>query len=224
MDVEHRICYERVVPQAVEAAGLKFWPAGATLRVSFLDGDASVQAKVVQYAQQWTEFANIHFDFLEEPDPKAHIRISFQERGSWSALGKDALNKAYFPEGTPTMNYGWLTVDSPDEDYSVVLHEFGHALGLIHEHQSPGAAVEWDEEAVIADLSGPPNRWNVDMIRRNVLEKYSTTVVSQFTTFDPSSIMVYAIPRHWTQNHVSYPENKVISTTDQEFIRARYPR
>ena len=36
------------------------------------------------------------------------------------------------------MNYGWIDADSPEEELrSVVLHEFGHALGLIHEHQNP---------------------------------------------------------------------------------------
>ncbi|WP_437321271.1 matrixin family metalloprotease [Sorangium sp. So ce385] len=36
------------------------------------------------------------------------------------------------------MNFGWLTLESTQADVeSVVLHEFGHALGLIHEHQHP---------------------------------------------------------------------------------------
>ena len=40
------------------------------------------------------------------------------------------------------MNLGF--VDRP-----TVLHEFGHALGLIHEHQSPfKGGFEWDREEV----------------------------------------------------------------------------
>ena len=81
-------------------------------------------------------------------DPDAQIRISFKEEGSWSYLGKDALQIA---AGKPTMNYGWLTPDSQDQEYSrVVLHEFGHALGAIHEHQAPGVTIPWDKTAVYA--------------------------------------------------------------------------
>ena len=48
------------------------------------------------------------------------------------------------------MNYGWLTPESAqDEVRRVVLHEFGHALGLIHEHQNPkGGGIEWNRDAV----------------------------------------------------------------------------
>ena len=33
-----------------------------------------------------------------------------------------------------------------------ILHEFGHALGLAHEHQNPAitSTIRWDETAVIA--------------------------------------------------------------------------
>ena len=35
-----------------------------------------------------------------------------------------------------------------------MLHEFGHALGLIHEHQSPfPGGFEWNREAVSEDTS-----------------------------------------------------------------------
>ena len=64
------------------------------------------------------------------------------------------------------MNFGWL-------DEAVVLHEFGHAIGLAHEHQNPDKGIKWNEDAVIRDLSGPPNNWDVATIRHNVLNKYA---------------------------------------------------
>jgi len=43
-----------------------------------------------------------------------------------------------FHHHEPTMNYGWLKDDTDDVEYRrVVIHEFGHALGAIHEHQNP---------------------------------------------------------------------------------------
>lgn len=56
------------------------------------------------------------------------------------------------------------TGDNPDrfrfcltagEPRPLVPHEFGHAVGLIHEHQNPEGGVPWSRDAVVADLSGP---------------------------------------------------------------------
>jgi hypothetical protein len=67
------------------------------------------------------------------------VRISFYaDAGSRSAVGRDALNTSSFPVHQPTMNFGWVRDDSdPVEDKAVILHEFGHALGCIHETRHP---------------------------------------------------------------------------------------
>jgi hypothetical protein len=45
-----------------------------------------------------------------------------------------------------TMNLGFF-------DKATVLHEFGHAIGLIHEHQSPfKGGFEWDKDEVSSKL------------------------------------------------------------------------
>src|SRR5947207_15145721 len=98
------------------------------------------------------------------------------------------------------MNYGWLKSTSTDAEYSsVMLHEFGHALGMIHEHQSPANGIKWNKEAVIKALSGPPNYWDLPTIQFNVFDRYSATQ-TQFTQFDPKSIMLYSFPKEWTLN------------------------
>jgi hypothetical protein len=123
------------------------------------------------------------------------------------------------------MNYGWLTPDSTNEEYSrVVLHEFGHALGLVHEHQTPAGGIRWNRDAVIRDLSGPPNRWDIPTIEHNVLNRYSEPEVTQYTQFDPKSIMLYAFPSHWTLDNMTFPSNTVLSDTDKSFIAGQYPR
>ena len=75
MTNESRICFERFFGHAEEAAGYNFWPVGAALTISFLDGDALVKQKVSDYAREWMRYANIQFDFLRNPDPQAHIRL-----------------------------------------------------------------------------------------------------------------------------------------------------
>lgn len=42
----------------------------------------------------------------------------------------------------------------------MVVDEFGHALGILHEHQNPNVNINWDEEAVYADMARSPNFWD----------------------------------------------------------------
>jgi hypothetical protein len=57
----------------------KKWKPGATLEVLFSDGSLGVRAKVEHYAQTWTQYANIKFEFYGQlPESvKADIRIGF---------------------------------------------------------------------------------------------------------------------------------------------------
>jgi hypothetical protein len=208
----------------LEASGYssKLWKSGRILHVTFLEGNPTVQHKVVSYANQWSKYANVTFLFGNHPN--AEIRITFQPDGSWSALGTDALVEERFPKGTPTMNFGWLTLSTPEDEYSaVVLHEFGHALGLIHEHQSPAGSIKWNYETVTNDLSGYPYYWDAAAIQANIFTQYDESQ-TQYSQFDPKSIMLYPLPQTWTHNTISFPKNTVLSHTDMQFIQKLYPQ
>ena len=169
------------------------WRIGRTLRVRFLGGDPEVRRRLQPFAHQWSDFANIKFVFGDDPD--AEIRVAFADDGSWSCIGTDALAR---PPIQATMNYGWLTPGTDDTEYSrVVIHEFGHALGCIHEHSSPAAGIPWDKEAVYRYYQGPPNNWSRADVDFNLFQRYSQNI-TQFTEFDRESIMLYPIPNDLT--------------------------
>src|SRR3546814_1258342 len=70
------------------------------------------------------------------------------------------------------MNFGWL-------DQGVVQHEFGHMIGMIHEHQNPrDNPIQWDKPAVNAALGGPPNNWDQDTIDHNMYTKYDVSQIN----------------------------------------------
>lgn len=197
------------------------WNSGDVITVSFLDGDPSVQEKVKRMAQAWTApgMANLTLDFRK--DTKTLVRISFRYSGSWSVIGTTC--RQITDHSKPTMNFGWLTPDSKDDEIRrVVLHEFGHALGLIHEHQNPGGAIKWNKDAVIRDLSGPPNNWSLDVINHNMFEPYEKSQTN-FTALDPSSIMMYPVPTSWTLDGFSVGLNSDLSATDRKFVQKEYP-
>ena len=217
-----KMCFDRILPRdlrlmqrqrerapgRLEAISLigKQWINGSTLRIRFLDGTAQQKEMVKAIAPQWTEFANLEFAFTD--DPTAEIRVTFDANdGAWSYVGTDNLN---IPIHAATLNLGW-------QDEGVILHEFGHMIGLSHEHSSPHGGLQWNEDVVINDLAGPPNFWDRETVRRNVLHKYSASQIHG-TQFDSDSIMLYAFPASWTLNGVSTRENEKLSNLDEQFV------
>ncbi len=195
----------------------KKWKPGQTLRVRFLDGDPSVQWKVQKLAHQWSQYANLKFAFGNYAD--AQIRISFKTGGSWSYIGTDALN---IPQNQPTMNYGWLTPTSTDQEFSrVVLHEFGHAIGCIHEHQHPQAGIPWNTEAVYRYYSQTAG-WSKEQTDINIFTRYSQDI-TQFTQYDTTSIMHYPITKDLTLNGFEVGWNRQLSDADKRFAAEVYP-
>ncbi len=195
------------------------WPKiGKTLRVRFLDGDPAVQARLPKHAEAWSNYANITLDFGSDPD--AEIRISFQESGSWSWIGTQCLSIA---KNEATMNFGWLTPDTDEDEYSrVVTHEFGHAIGCIHEHQNPVAGIPWDKPVVYQYYEGPPNNWTKGEVDTNLFHRYNKGL-TQFSQFDPASIMEYPIPAPFTDGKLVVGMNRELSGMDKQFIAGQYP-
>lgn len=219
-----KICFDRILPtnlakvqqirksrsgrsRAISLIG-KQWPNGSTISIRFVDGSTQQQDLVRQHAVKWTKHANLKFEFTD--DPTAVIRVTFDANdGAWSYVGTDNLS---IPLHAATLNLGW-------QDKGVILHEFGHMIGLSHEHQNPVGGINWNEEAVIADLAGPPNFWSPETTRHNVLNKYRVDQIHG-TDFDPKSIMLYAFPASWTTDGFSTSENEKLSVLDKAFVKA----
>lgn len=224
-----KVCIDRVLPmhekrmqntmrrggrvRAIMPIG-KLWMNGTTLSVRFLGGTSAQQAKAKEQALWWTQFANLNFDFNNAPN--ADIRIAFDPNdGAWSFIGTD--NRG-IPANQPTMNLGFM-------NGGTAAHEFGHAIGMAHEHQNPAGGIEWNESVVLRDLAGPPNNWDEATIRHNVLNKYTADQIKG-TTFDPDSIMLYFFPGTWVKSGVGTHANDVISAMDKAFIASAqaYPK
>ena len=201
-----------------KAGGVKtaFWSGRTTvLKVKFIDGESEVIRKVMDIAKLWEPHSGVVFEQLT--DGKANITVSFRKGGSWSKIGNQSAYQV------PSMNLGWLTVATSEEEYKrVVLHEFGHALGLTHEHQNPkGSNIEWNVDFIKKKLTGPPNMWTAQEVERNIFKKFKADIFNG-TEYDPTSIMIYAMPAGFRKDGVVTNWNTELSSADKSFIASQY--
>jgi hypothetical protein len=208
-------------------AKLYTWGKGSTLNICFVGGSPKVQEGVKSAASGWLNYANIHFNYLGDCGNsassirlKSQIRIGFdQQTGSWSYIG--TLAKSVSMDKT-TMNFGWLEDGTETSEYHrVVLHEFGHALGCIHEHQSPNANIQWNREKVI-EYYRLTNGWDEAETARNIFDQDSSTPIDA-SKFDKFSIMEYYFPPDLTKNNIVLPLNTELSDMDKDLIANLYP-
>lgn len=162
--------------------------------------------------ERFEPIINIKFNFTDDPK-KSQIRIDFDpDKGSWSYVGKGCLKKGY---DEATMNFAWF-------DVPTVIHEFCHALGMIHEHQSTlGNSIQWDVEKLkkwAKDTYG----WDEKQVMSQIVYKYDSTSLNG-SDFDPFSIMLYYFPASVTLDNKGSRQNLRLSKYDTYFLNKIYP-
>ncbi len=185
------------------------------------------QQNVVRWAFDQWQSLGIGLQFQEVSSrEKAEVRIGFlQGDGSWSCVGREDI-LAISNSNQRTMNLGWDLTDAYGHD--TALHEIGHTLGLMHEHQSPFSGIEWDEDAVYASFGeGTRNNWSRQRIYDNILSKTDPSSVTG-SKWDANSVMEYWFDPGLVRKPVPYDKIGIypaggLSPLDIAWIRKAYP-
>lgn len=137
----------------------KLWPPGANITIGFLEDGTGVPRTSTSRIEQTVDqegnklkidplqksidnmtdikeavrkivreriipLVGLNIKFVENPR-QANIRVSFNPNGgAWSLIGTDCLHE---DASKPTLNLGWF-------DVATTIHEFCHAMGMVHEY------------------------------------------------------------------------------------------
>ena len=219
---------------------MKVWGAGVTLAVCFAEpATVTARKRIEDAAKEWEKWSSLRFDFGDPDDPRMcdpkqsyDITIGFKGDGAYSYTGIDSKGKM------PSMNLQYLDDEktrvwqNEREFRRIVLHEFGHAIGLEHEHQSPAAhcadEIDWPAaEKFYKDRLG----WSPETVHEN-LDTMAVPIRAakdalQISGYDRQSIMQYALPPEIFKQGRASPcfstTNYDLSATDKKWVAGLYP-
>ncbi len=199
----------------------KLWKSGAVIKVFFLDGTPTQRSKARQIAQQWTDYANLKFQFINNRD-NSDVRITFQQKDlNWSYLGTASLA---IPKNSPTMSLGSVKDKTEIEDFerNVILREFGFTLGLQQEQNNPNCAIKWNKDKVYQYCQ--QQGLTTERIDDTFFRKWSSSDYPIKKECDLKSVMMFQIPSELTLDGVGSGLNTVLSNIDKVFIAKIYPK
>jgi hypothetical protein len=178
------------------------------------------ESQIIRAFGEWTTYTGIEFVMahgLNDSD----IRISFEEDGHWSYIGTQA--EQGFLTGKATMNFDPMDFRGINDKtrYSIMLHEIGHSIGLIHEHQKETSPIIWNKAKIYNDCQRIYG-WDKVEVDHNIFNKFNSNDLFYSKEFDRNSIMIYAIPNGWSSNYQINEMNNELSELDKRFARAFY--
>ena len=180
------------------------------LTVKFINGSSAHKERVKRVANEWCKYGNVRFKYVNSGPSDIRIAFDYEKdnkgqviKKNWfSNVGVNTVSESVRPY---TMHF------STDYSDGTVLHEFGHALGLVHEHLSPqfNSLFRWVPEHKEDRSGAEPGLYSTiksayafskQLTEAQIKQKINDNFlnfredeVHEDSTFDPDSVMTYVI-------------------------------
>jgi hypothetical protein len=198
----------------------KYWgAAGVDLTVSFVEAvSAALRGRILSHANAWGESADVQFRWTQQG---GQVRVSLAGRSYWSYLGVDVLS---IPPSEPTMALGGFTSRTPESEFvRVVRHEFGHTLGLVHEHLRRELVARLDRARVIA-WGARTQGWSEAVSVAQMLTPVEESALLEPTRTDGDSVMCYAFGGDLAVDGRPITGGTDIDALDRAYVAKLYPK
>ncbi|PIB42429.1 hypothetical protein AOA59_20435 [Pseudomonas sp. 2822-15] len=196
----------------------RLWPQNSTITIAFMDTSPAHRAIIQKHIEKnYAPLINLKLKFVEGTQGDIRISTSADIAGDWSIVGTGALSE---PANEPTMH---LDPHKAEDIFKMnILHEFGHALGLRHEHKHPDRTLDFNLPRLYELYKKKFNLDTID-VHEQILEKLKPADIIA-SDYDPKSIMHYNLSRLilWKQKTTGY--NFTLSNNDKALLRSIYPR
>ena len=220
------------------------WRPGSTVNIVFTPGSKP------QYMADFQKLIETHYgpivnlNFTWDQNGSADITVGFNKHMVLqSAIGADSRlvtipnmtigNKTVKICDNCSLTVPDVVMDNLIRYQGKVLHEFGHALGMMHEMQKPVAKgnFEFIESKVIENfvnqgaLAPPVNsQANKDWYKMNFqpMTSYGSSATGN-NSYDQKSIMTYAFGPETNTAGVRVTEPNKLSDIDVEWLQKTYP-
>ncbi|MDQ0703591.1 hypothetical protein QF043_002383 [Pseudomonas sp. W3I7] len=195
----------------------RLWPQNSTITIAFMDTPPTHRALIQKHIEKnYAHLINLKLNFVEGTQGDIRISTSADIAGDWSVVGTDALT---VPANEPTMH---LDPHTTEDIFKMnILHEFGHALGLRHEHKHPDRTLDFNLPKMYELYKKQFNLDKIDVYEQ-ILEKLNPADIIA-SGYDPKSIMHYNLSRLilWQQPSTGY--NFTLSKEDEANLQSIYP-
>ncbi len=177
----------------------KLWRTGQVINITFLNGSPLQIERVKEVSREWLLYANLEFRFVSL-GVASHIRITFDHNNygkGWSLVG--ALSPRV--SDIPTMS---LSSVMGIEGRYLILHEFGHVLGLDHEHLNPDELGVRFKANKVQDFCESKQDMTYAQCLKNYFTKKEKNDLN--SSYDKYSIMNYPLEQKLLESHSPYPK------------------
>jgi hypothetical protein len=203
------------------AAANKWDLSDKVFRFFFMQTPASLVERVIGRAREWTKYINVKFDVVQNASQaNARVRCS-RLLGHSSHVGIDAARETDLSKPTMTLGFSDLVDFRAQEKHNdfVVLHEVGHALGFIHEHNRRDAPHDFKTAETIAYFAR--RGLNAAQVQSNIFDRWNRDLIRQ-SAYDTKSIMHYMFPDEIMVSGHGVPQNYELSQDDVQIARDLY--
>jgi len=210
---------------------VNLWRPERNLKVSFklFSTNPKLVEEILFVANEWSHHCSISFVYEKQPE-LADIFVSTKNNlGFYSAIGLQS--KVLISKNKTSMNLdptwgleeGFSNSQKFKHKYckSLVLHEFGHALGLVHEHQREDRPFNLNINYIRKNFKkmGMPT---FEIAKENIINTYDPKSILK-SRFDYKSIMIYPFNKETITENFQIKIPWELSKIDKRKISKIYP-